>query len=343
MIPTRAIGTTGLSLTRVGFGSAPIGDLRRAPSEDAARALLQAAWDSGIRYFDTAPMYGVGLSERRVGDFLRDKPRDSYVLSTKVGRMLVPDRAHALKASGGDMRAMPFRYTFDYTYDAIMRSYEQSLQRLGLESIDILYLHDLGKFAQRERHEERLKQALEGGGVRALEELRASGAIKAIGAGVNEWPILDLLMDHAKWDVFLLANRYTLLDQAVLDTFLPRCVREGVAIVDGAPLNAGILATGAVSDAKYDYAPAPPDILEKVRRIEATCRKHSVPMIHAALAFPLGHEAVASIIPGPSTTAEFASNFSAYTTAIPQALWDDLKREGVLHPDAPPPKTPILT
>ena len=213
-----------------------------------------------------------------------------------------------------------------------MRSHEQSLQRLGLERIDILYLHDLGKFAQRDRHEETLKQALDGGGVRALEELRASGAVKAIGAGVNEWPILDLLMDHATWDVFLLANRYTLLDQAVLDTFLPRCVKEGVAIVDGAPLNAGILATGAVPGAKYDYAPAPEAILEKVRRIEAVCRRHNVPMIHAALAFPLGHEAVASIIPGPSNAAEFTSNFAAYTTAIPDALWDDLKREGLLHP-----------
>jgi D-threo-aldose 1-dehydrogenase len=342
MIPRRAIGTTGLELSVIGFGSAPIGDLRRAPTEEGARALLQAAWDSGIRYFDTAPMYGVGLSERRVGDFLRDRPRDEYVLSTKVGRMLVPDRAHALKTYGGDMRALPFRYIFDYTYDGIMRSFEQSLQRLGLERIDILYLHDLGKFAQRERHDETLKQALDGGGVRALEELRSSGVVKAIGAGVNEWPILDLLMDHGRWDVFLLANRYTLLDQAVLDTFLPRCVKEGVAIVDGAPLNAGILATGAVPGATFDYAPAPEAILEKVRRIEAVCRAHGVPMIHAALAFPLGHEAIASIIPGPSNEAEFASNFAAYTTAIPNGLWSDLKSEGLLHPDAPVPSTPIL-
>ena len=342
MIPTRTIGKTGLALTRIGFGSAPIGDLRRAPSEDAARALLQAAWDSGIRYFDTAPMYGAGLSERRVGDFLRDKPRDDYVLSTKVGRMLVPDRAHALETSGGDMRALPFRYTFDFTYDAIMRSHEQSLQRLGLERIDILYLHDLGKFAQRDRHDETLKQALDGGGVRALEELRSSGVVKAIGAGVNEWPILDLLMDHAKWDVFLLANRYTLLDQAVLDTFLPRCVKEGVAIVDGAPLNAGILATGAVPDAKFDYAPASEAILEKVRRIEAVCRAHNVPMIQAALTFPLGHEAVASIIPGPSNAAEFASNFSAYTTRDTGCAVGRSQARGVAAPECAVPKTPVL-
>jgi D-threo-aldose 1-dehydrogenase len=342
MIPARPVGTTGLSVSAVGFGSAPVGDLRRAPTEAGAHALLQAAWDSGIRYFDTAPMYGAGLSERRLGDFLRDKPRGDYVLSTKVGRMLVPDREHALKAYDGDRRAMPFRYTFDYTYDAIMRSYEQSLQRLGLESIDILYLHDLGRAAQRERHEETMGQALEGGGVRALQSLRSSGAVRAIGAGVNEWQVLEQLMDEGRWDVFLLANRYTLLEQTPLETFLPRCVREGVAIVDGAPLNAGILATGAIPGARYDYAPAPDAILDKVRRIEAVCRAHSVPMIHAALAFPLGHEAVVSIIPGPSTAGEFASNFAAYTTAMPDALWSDLKAEGLLHPDAPVPRTPVL-
>jgi D-threo-aldose 1-dehydrogenase len=332
VIPSRAIGATGLALTRIGFGGAPVGDLRRVSSEAEARALLHAAWDSGIRYFDTAPMYGAGLSERRVGDFLRDKPRDDYVLSTKAGRLLVPDRDHALAAYGGDRRAMPFRVRFDYTYDGIMRSYEHSLQRLGLERIDILYIHDLGRFSQGERYEETLRQALDGGGIRALETLRSSGAVRAIGAGVNEAAILEVLMDHARFDLFLLANRYTLLDQAVLDGFLDRCLREGVSIVDGAPLNAGILATGAVPGARYDYAPASESILDRVRRIEAVCRAHGVPMIHAALAFPLGHEAVAAIIPGPSTVAEFESNFAAYTTAMPAALWDDLKRDGLLHP-----------
>lgn len=341
MIPARTIGTTGLALSRIGFGGAPVGDLRRAPSDAEARALLQAAWDAGIRYFDTAPMYGTGLSERRIGDFLRDKPRDDYVLSTKVGRLLVPDRAHALQVYGGDRRAMPFRVRFDYSYDGIMKSYEHSLQRLGLERIDILYIHDLGHFSQGERYDETLKQALDSG-LKALAELRATGAARAIGAGVNEVPILEVLMDHGDWDLFLLANRYTLLDQVVLDGFFERCLRAGVSIVDGAPLNGGILATGTIEGARYNYAPASPEILDKVRRIDAVCRAHGVPMIHAALAFPLGHEAVASIIPGPSTLAEFASNHAAYTTAIPAALWDDLKREGLLHPGAPPPETPIL-
>jgi D-threo-aldose 1-dehydrogenase len=341
LIERRPIGTTGPALTRIGFGGAPLGDLRRAPSDEESRALLQVAWDAGIRYFDVAPMYGNGLAERRIGDFLRDKPRDDYVLSTKVGRLLVPDRAAALRQTG-DMRALPFRYEFDYRYDAIMRSHEMSLQRLGLERIDILYLHDLGRFSQRQRYDETLSQALEGGGLRALMELRDTGAVRAVGAGVNEWPILDLLMDHARWDVFLLANRYTLLDQEVLDAFLPRCVREGVAIVDGAPLNAGILATGAVPGARYDYAPASDAILDKVRRIEDVCRAHDTPLVRAALAFPLGHPAVAAIIPGFARPSDLEQNLAHYRATIPPALWEDLKGRGLLHPDAPVPVTPIL-
>lgn len=185
MIPSCPVGATGLDISRIGFGGAPLGDLKRAPSDAGAREVLEAAWDAGIRYFDTAPFYGAGLSERRIGDFLRDKPRQSYVLSTKVGRLLVPDRAYALERTG-DPRAMPFRPKFDFSYDGVMRSYETSLQRLGLERIDILFLHDIGAFSQKDRHAETMAQALAGGGIRALEELRSSGTVKAIGAGVNE-------------------------------------------------------------------------------------------------------------------------------------------------------------
>jgi D-threo-aldose 1-dehydrogenase len=185
MIPKQALGRTELSLTRIGFGGAPIGDIRRAPSDNETRRLLETAWDAGIRYFDAAPMYGAGLAERRVGDFLRDKPRDDYVLSTKAGRLLVPDRAHALERYG-NMRAMPFRVRFDYSYDGIMRSFEQSIQRLGLERIDILLVHDLGRFSHPNDHDEMLRDALEGGGVKAMFELRAAGSVRAIGAGVNE-------------------------------------------------------------------------------------------------------------------------------------------------------------
>lgn len=341
MIPTNPLGRTGLSLTRIGFGSAPIGDLRRAPSDAETHELLQRAWDAGIRYFDTAPMYGSGLAERRLGDFLRDKPRDDYVLSTKVGRVLVPDRAWAVEQAGGDPRALPFRHAFDFSYDAVMRTYGESLQRLGLDRIDILYLHDIGRFVHRDRHEEMMTIALNGG-VRALRALRESGAVRAIGAGVNEWQVLDELMNHGQWDVFLLANRYTLLDQDVLNGFLQRCLREGVAIVDGAPLNAGILATGGIKGAQYNYRLASEAILDRVRRIEALCLKHGVPLICAGLNFPLGHEAVVSIIPGFAQPDEVTGNLAHFREAIPSELWDDLKRDGLLHPDAPPPATPVL-
>jgi D-threo-aldose 1-dehydrogenase len=342
LIPSRPVGQTGLEISRIGFGGAPLGDLRRAPTEAGARELLEAAWDAGIRYFDTAPFYGAGLSERRIGDFLRDKPRESYVLSTKVGRLLVPDRAFAIERQG-DPRALPFRPKFDFSYDGVMRSYDNSLQRLGLESIDILFLHDIGAFSQRERHAESMAQALDGGGIRALEELRASGAVRAIGAGVNEWRIIDELMNHARFDIFLLANRYTLLDQEVIDTLLPRVQREGVAIVDGAPLNSGILATGPVPNAIYDYAQASPEMIEKTRRIKELCDRHGTTLIRAALSFPLGHAAITAIIPGFSNVAEFNDNLAGYRKAIPDALWSELRAAGLLHPDAPGPLTPVLT
>jgi D-threo-aldose 1-dehydrogenase len=341
LIGKRAVGRTGVEISRIGFGGAPLGDLKRAPTDAGAREVLQAAWDAGIRYFDTAPFYGSGLSERRIGDFLRDKPRDEYVLSTKVGRLLVPDRAYAMQRHG-DARALPFRPVFDFTYEGVMRSYEQSLQRLGLERIDILFLHDLGWFSQKERHAETMRQALDGGGIRAITELRDSGAVRAIGAGVNEWQIIDELMNHGRFDIFLLANRYTLLDQEVIDTLLPRVKREGVAIVDGAPLNSGILATGPVPNAVYDYTPASAEMIEKTRRIEVLCKKHGTTLIRAALNFPLGHEAITAIIPGFSNVAEFRDNMAGYRLEIPDALWGELKAEGLLHEDAPGPVTPVL-
>lgn len=342
LIDKRPIGKTGLSISKIGFGGAPLGDVKRAGSYAGAQDLLQAAWNEGIRYFDTAPFYGAGLSERRIGDFLRDRPRDEYVLSTKVGRLLVPDREFALKRYD-DMRAMPFRPMFDFTYDGVMRSYENSLQRLGLERVDILFLHDLGRFSQGQNHETSFKQATEGGGIRALEELRSSGAVKAIGAGVNEWQIIDELMDHGRFDVFLLANRYTLLDQQVIDTLFPRILREGVAIVCGAPLNSGILATGPIPGAIFDYRAADEAMLEKTRRIKALTDKHGTTLIRAALNFPLGHEAITAIIPGFSNAAEFADNMAGYRKAIPEALWNDLRAEGLIHQHAPAPVTPALS
>lgn len=343
LIEKRPIGKTGLEISRIGFGGAPIGDVVRAPSYVAAQDLLAAAWDSGIRYFDTAPFYGAGLSERRIGDFLRPKPRDEYVLSTKVGRLLVPDREYGMQRYAGDPAAMPFRPVFDFTYDGVMKSFEMSLQRLGLERIDILFLHDLGRMSQRDNHEKTFAQATQGGGIRALEELRASGTVKAIGAGVNEWQVIDQLMDHGRFDVFLLANRYTLLDQEVIDTLFPRIEREGVAIVIGAPLNSGILATGPVPGALFDYAPASEAMLEKTRRIKALTDKYGTTLIRAALSFPLGHPAVTAIIPGYIKREEFEDNMAGYRLPIAPALWDELRAAGLMHRDAPSPVTPILS
>jgi D-threo-aldose 1-dehydrogenase len=342
LIEKRPIGKTGLEISRIGFGGAPIGDVVRAPSYAGAEDLLSAAWDSGIRYFDTAPFYGAGLSERRIGDFLRAKPRDEYVLSSKVGRLLVPDREYGMQRYGGDPAAMPFRPVFDFTYDGVMKSFEMSLQRLGLERIDILFLHDLGRMSQRDNHEKTFAQATEGGGIRALEELRASGTVKAIGAGVNEWQVIDQLMDHGRFDVFLLANRYTLLDQDVIDTLFPRIEREGVAIVIGAPLNSGILATGPVPGASFDYAPASEAMLEKTRRIKALTDKYGTTLIRAALSFPLGHPAVTAIIPGYTKREEFEDNMAGYRLPIAPALWDELRAAGLIHAAAPSPITPVL-
>jgi D-threo-aldose 1-dehydrogenase len=340
MILTRPLGRTGLSLSRIGFGSAPLGDNRKQPSDAAAHDLLQAAWDAGIRYYDTAPFYGCGLSERRIGNFLRDKPRDDYVLSSKAGRLLVPDRAWARERWGSDA-AMPFRPVFDFSYDGIMRSFEHSLQRLGLERIDILLLHDIGRFSQRDNAEHAFAQAVDGG-IRALEELRSSGAVRAIGAGVNEWPVIDALMDQGQFDVFLLANRYTLLDQEVIDTLFPRILREGVGIVIGAPLNSGILLTGAVPGAIFDYAPASEAILDKTRRIEAVVKRHGVSLLRAALNFPLGHPAVTALIPGPARVSEFVDNLGHLSADLPAALWEELRSEGLIHAEAPSPQTPAL-
>lgn len=341
MIERVPLGRTGLTLSRIGFGGAPIGDIRKTPTQADAQALLQAAWDAGIRYFDTAPFYGSGLSERRVGDFLRAQNRDDYVLSTKVGRLLEPDRAYALE-KWGSPAALPFRPVFDFSYDGIMRSFEQSLQRLGLERIDIVLLHDIGRFSQGENHDRSWQQATTGGGIRALHELREAGLIRAIGAGVNEWPVINALLDEARFDVFLLANRYTLLDQEVIETLFPRIEREGIGIIAGAPLNSGILLSGPVPGAIYDYRPAGEAVLERTRRIEAVVRRHGVSLLRAALNFPLGHKAVTALIPGPATADQLADNIGHLSAEIPPALWEELRAEGLIHPDAPAPETPAL-
>ncbi|WP_299817833.1 aldo/keto reductase [uncultured Jannaschia sp.] len=324
-------------LTRMGFGAAPLGNLYRAVSDADAQAALDAAWGAGIRYLDTAPQYGLGRSEMRVAAALARFGRDGVTLSTKVGRLLedcVPE----------DVTPEAFvdvpqkRIVFDYTYDGVMRSFEASAKRLGTEQFDILYIHDIdaGTHGAAES-EAKLRELFAGGGYAALDELRGSGTVGAIGAGVNTWPICERLLGEADFDGFLLAGRYTLLEQEPLESLLPLCVARDVGIVLGGPYNSGILATGAVEGARYDYAPAPSGILARVRRLEAVCAAHDTPLIAAALQFPLAHPAVKSIIPGAANAAEVAANVEVFETVVPDALWADLKGEGLIRPDAPIP------
>lgn len=330
------LGKGALHLTELGFGAAPIGNLYRAISDDEARATLDAAWDAGVRYFDTAPLYGLGLSETRLNPFLRSKPRESYVISSKIGRILratTPDKRDGF----GKWFDVPARNeVYDYGYDAVFRSVEFSLERLGLDRIDILYAHDLDIFnhGSQAALEERLSEFMKGG-YRALVKLRDEGVIRAFGAGINEWQPAQWMAERGDFDIFLLAGRYTLLEQDALKSFLPLCTERGIGIVVGGPYNSGILATGPVQGAFYNYNPAPDHILDRVAKIEAICTKHETRLIDAAFRFPLGHPAVLSVIPGGQSAAEVRANAKAATAQIPAALWDDLKAAGLMAKDAP--------
>jgi D-threo-aldose 1-dehydrogenase len=283
-----------------------------------------------VRYVDAAPYYGFGQAERAVGDALRDEPRDEWVLSTKVGRLLRPFPQTAPEP--GRKHPLPFGVVYDYSYDGIMRSFEDSLQRLGLARIDILYVHDIGRYQHGEAHPG-LMRSLHDSGYRALENLKSAGTIKAIGIGVNEREVLLEAMEWGEWDAFLLAGRYTLLEQGPLDDLLPQCVARGTSIVVGGPLNSGILAGRDT----WNYHAAPPEIVVRVNVIRAVCDRHGVPLPAAALQFPLAHPAVAAIIPGPRDPAEFDANLELLRHPIPPALWQELKDAKLLRPDAPTP------
>ena len=339
MLKTRhwdRLANGGLTFTEIGFGTAPLGNLYRAISDDDAQAILTAAWDGGIRYFDTAPLYGLGLSETRLNRFLRDKPRDEYVLSTKVGRLL-----HACDPTErdgfGKWFEVPARNEeYNYTYDGVMRSVEFSLERLGTHRIDMLFAHDLdvvnhGSWDVLQGYLDQLM----GGGYKALQELRDQGVIKAFGAGVNEWEPAQWLTERGDFDIFLLAGRYTLLEQKALESFLPLCEERGIGIVIGGAYNSGILATGPRPGAFYDYDPAPQDILDRVAQIEAICAEHNTRLVDAAFQFPLLHPSVVSVIPGGQGVGEMESNFQAAKADIPDAIWSRLKDEGLLRADAP--------
>jgi len=328
----RQVGRTRLKVTTLGLGTATMGGSRIPVSRAEGEAMVAAAWDAGVRYVDTAPFYGVGAAEHRVGDALRDRDRDAWVLSTKCGRLLRPNTGSAALPDGR-LSPMPFEVVYDYSYDGIMRSVEDSYQRLGLARIDILYVHDIGAYQHGEELNRQYLKVLRESGYKALEELRRTGVVSAIGIGVNEKDALIEALGFGDWDAFLLAGRYTLLEQGPLDDLLPLCQARGTSIVVGGPLNSGILAGRDT----WNYAVAPPDIVARVQRIAAVCDAHNVPLPAAALQFPLAHKAVCAVIPGPRTAAEFNENLPLFTMTIPPALWSDLRQQGLLHPNAPVP------
>ena len=328
----RQVGQTKLRVTALGLGTATMGGSRIPITQEQGQAIVTAAWDAGIRYVDTAPFYGVGAAEHRVGDALRGKPRDEWVLSTKVGRLLRP-KTDTVPSADGRLSPMPFNVVYDYGYDGIMRSVEDSYQRLGLARIDILYVHDIGVYQHGpELNAQYLKQ-LRDSGYKALRQLRDSGAVSAIGIGVNEKAVLIEALRFGDWDAFLLAGRYTLLEQAPLDDLIPMCQSRGTSLVIGGPLNSGILAGRET----WNYDTAPGEIVARVRKIEAVCKAHGVPLPAAALQFPLAHPVVAAVIPGPRDAAEFQANLPLFSMKIPPGLWSDLRSEGLLHPNAPVP------
>ena len=332
----RKLGRADVSVSELGLGTAPLGELFERVDDAEAARLIEAAWDGGVSYFDTSPWYGRGLAEHSLGRALYRKPRADYVVSTKVGRVLRrPLGPGAIKDQwiGG----LQFKPVFDYGYDGIMRSFEDSLQRLGICSVELLLIHDLDPWDHGPAALSAYFAQLTTSGWRALRELRESGAIKGIGAGFNSRESIPRYLDTFDMDFFLLAMRYTLLEQDVLDSEFPRCAERGVGIVVGGGYNSGILATGAVPGAMYNYEPAGPAVLERVAKMEIVCKRYNVPLAAAALQFPLGHPIVASIIPGAVSARQVEQNLAAFRRPIPPDFWAELKQAKLIRGDAPVP------
>lgn len=321
------IGKTGLEVTRLGMGTAPLGGLFEDVPEPTALDAVRQALKLGLNFFDTAPLYGHGKSESFLGKGLAGAPRASYVLATKVGRLLVPvDPAqrdqHEFK------NPLPYKPVFNFSYDGVMRSVEESLKRLNLDHVDILHIHDPD-----DHYEEAIK-----GAYPALAKLRSEGVVRAIGAGMNQAEMPARFAREGDFDCFLLAGRYTLIDHTGLKELLPLCVQKNISIIIGGPYNSGVLASGAKPGAKFNYADAPPEVIEKVRKVEDVCNRHQVPMKAAAIQFPLAHPAVASVIPGARTVEELVENFRLLSHPIPADFWADLRKVGLIPDAAPTPR-----
>ncbi|HET7421467.1 MAG TPA: aldo/keto reductase [Candidatus Dormibacteraeota bacterium] len=305
------LGRTNLQVTQLGLGSAPLGGLFEAVTDDEAHRTVEAAWGAGIRFYDTAPLYGSGLAERRLGAVLRTKPRDEFVLMTKVGRLLradaPPDPDQSFKGTP------PLNPVFDFSYDGVMRSVEESLERLGLDRVDVLLIHDPDN-----HHDEALS-----GAYRALDRLRSDGTITAVGAGMNQSEMLARFAREAGFDCFLLAGRYTLLDRDGARELLPLCLEHGIAVVAGGVFNSGILADPDTQP-RFNYRPAPPQLVQRARALRAVCERHGVDIKAAALQFPLRHPAVAAVLIGPRSVAQLEENVQLFETPIPEGLWPEV-------------------
>ncbi len=332
----RRVGQTAMTVPTFGYGAAHLGELYSLVTEADAAATIDAAWDAGVRLFDTAPWYGLGLSEHRLGYGLRHRPRNEYQLVTKVGRILERPFDPATFKSEMWLGGLPFQHRYDYTYDGVMRSYEQSMMRLGLNTIDALVIHDLDAAYQGPDFGYR-KKDLVYSGIKALEELKRRGEIKAIGMGINTAEALETVAPLVDLDFVLVAMPYTLIDQGCLHTGMAECVKRKVSVIIGSPFASGILVTGSGGSANYNYSKAPEAVQAKVRGIEAVCKAHGVALPAAALQFVLAHPAVVSEIPGAVKPSEIAENVASHHAPIPAGFWSDLKTEGLIDKDAPTP------
>lgn len=335
----RRVGKTELEIPVLGLGTCPLGGVYAGIEESTARATYEAAWDAGLRLYDTAPWYGLGQAEHRTGRALYERPRAAFMLTTKVGRVLRAPRDRVGFVPPAWKAPLSFEPHHVFTYDAILRSYEDSLQRLGINRVDALYIHDLdsGYFRTPEALDAKLRELDQGGGYRALEELKRTGEIKAVGAGINERGMIRRFLASADLDVFLVASRYTLLEQDIYADEIREAGRRGASIVVGGAFSSGILATGLVDGAKYEYGAVPPDVVERVRRLTAIAAAHGIELAAAALQFPLAAPEVSSVVFGAVTPAEVRANVRHFVAPIPDGFWSDLRAEGLIAERVPAP------
>ena len=328
---TRKVGDTDLEVTELGLGGAPLGNLYYAISNEDASQAIESAWQHGIRYYDTAPQYGSGLSEHRLGYTLHEKPRDEFVLSTKVGKILTPSREPVKADEQWFIDPLPNKVSYDYSYDGFKRSVEDSLQRLGMSYIDIAHIHDLDRIVLGNEFDKYFKQAM-GSGYQALAELKEQGTINAISLGVKQWQVCAEALKHGHFDCFMLQDSYTLLDQDAL-AFLNECAEKNISILLAGPFSSGILVKGISKDAKYKYGDAPQEIIDRVEKLQAICAEYNVDLPSAALQFPLRHKAIASVVTGMRKPTHIEQTIKWLDATIPEAFWQTLKEEGLVDSD----------